>query len=66
MPFDPEAGGAFLYVLLVAAREIAFGKTEVIEGVEQVGLAHTVVATDADNSFSEPEGRLAVVLELKK
>jgi len=66
MPFNPETRRPLLNILLVAAREIAFGKTKVINGVQQVGLTHAIVATETHDPFRKPEGSLAVVLELKK
>jgi hypothetical protein len=65
MSFDAETGSAFLNVLLVAACEITFGETKIIEGIEQVGLAHAIVATDAYDPFRELKRSLAVVLELE-
>ena len=66
MTFDPEARRPFLDVLLVAAGEIAFGETKVIDSVKQVSLPHAIVATETHNPFRKPEGCLAVVLELKE
>ena len=66
MPFDPEARCPLLNILLVAAGEIAFGKTKVIDGIQQVGLTHAIVATETHDPLRKPEGSLAVVLELKK
>ena len=66
MAFDPEARRPLLDILLVAAGEIAFGETKIIDGVEQVGLTNAIVATETHDPFRKPEGCLAVVLELKQ
>jgi hypothetical protein len=64
MPFDAEAGRAPVYALLVGPGKIALGKTEVIQCIQQVGLADAVVAANADDPFLKPEKGLGVVLEL--
>jgi carboxypeptidase Q len=66
MPFYPEPGAAPVYILLVGPREITPGKAEVINSIQQIGLANTVIAANAYDPFPEPEGRLLVVFELKK
>jgi len=64
MAFDAEAGRSFQYILLIAPGKIRFGKTEIIDGVEQIGLAHSIISADAYDPIREPESILAVVLEL--
>lgn len=66
MPFDPEPGGSPQYIGLVAAREIASGEAEVIQGIQEVGLADAIIAADADDPFIEAEGGLRIVLEADK
>ena len=66
MAFDPETAGPLLHILLVAAGEITFGETKVIDGVKQVGLPNAIVATETHDPFRKPEGSLGVVLELKQ
>ena len=66
MAFYAEAGGSFLDILLIAAGEIAFGKTEIVDGIEQVCLAYAIVSANAHDPLPELEGSLAIVLELKK
>jgi hypothetical protein len=64
MPLYAEAGRTPVYALLVGPAKIALGKTEVIQGVEQVGFAGPVVAANADDPFPEPERGLGIILEL--
>ena len=62
--FDAEAGRALPDVLLVSPGKITFCKTEVVDGIQQIGLPHTIRAADADDPFPEPEGRLLVIFKL--
>lgn len=64
MAFNAKAGCALVYILLIGAAKIAFGEAEVIECIQQVSLADTIISTDTDDPFVEPKGSLAVVLEL--
>ena len=66
MSFYAEACRAFLYILLIGFGEIAFGKAEIVDRVQQVGLPHPVVAGNADDPFPELETGLAIVLELNE
>ena len=43
LSFYPETAGTFQYILAVRAGKIAFGKTAVINGVQQVGFANANV-----------------------
>jgi len=53
-----------MYVELVLPGEIALGKAQVVDGVEQIGLSNAIAAADANNPFVESEGGLFVVFEL--
>jgi hypothetical protein len=64
MPLDTEAGVAFTDILLVGFGEIALGEAEVIDRIEQVGLADAIIATNADDPVLELEGGLGIILEL--
>ena len=64
MSFDPEAGAAVLYVPRIRFGKIAPGKTKIIDGIQQVGLAHAVVTANSYDALPELEGFLAVILEL--
>jgi hypothetical protein len=64
MTFDPETGGAMQDILAVAARKIAFGKTAVINGIEQVSFANAIRAADANNPFGKRELHLPVIFKL--
>jgi hypothetical protein len=50
---------------LVLPCEVAFCEAEVMDGVEQVGLAYAVPAADANDPFGERKLLLHVVLELE-
>jgi hypothetical protein len=62
--FDTETRGSTHDTGLIAPAEIALRKTEVIEGIQQVSLSHTVIAADAYDPFPETERSLLVILEL--
>ena len=53
-------------ILLILAREIAFGKAEIMNSIEQIGLANAIAAGDSDNPLGEGKLRMKVVFELKK
>jgi len=52
--------------LLVGPGKITLGKTKIVEGIQQVGLADTIVAANANDPLGESEGSLPVILELKE
>lgn len=64
MPFQPEALCALLHVHRIGSGKITFGKTEVMNGIQQIGFAHTVATADADNAFGKLVPLTAVILEL--
>jgi hypothetical protein len=50
----------------IAAAKIAFGKTEVVYGIQQIGFAGSVAAADANDALVKPVVLEIVILELKK
>ena len=64
MALDPKAACAVANVLLVGFGKIAFCDAEVIDGVQQVGLADPIIAADSYDPFLEFESGLSVILEL--
>jgi len=51
---------------LVVPREIAFGKAQVMNGIQQVGFTYTIVSTDANNTLSKVELLLKIIFKLEK
>jgi hypothetical protein len=66
MTFQPEPGSPLIHILLVGPRKITLGKTKIVDGIQQVGLADSIVAANADDPLGESEGSLPVILELKE
>ena len=66
MPFDPETGGPGIDVLLIGAGEIALGEAQVVDGIQQIGLAYAVFAANPYDPFPELESRLVVILKLNE
>ena len=64
MPFYAEAGTSFEYILLVGFGEITFREAEIINRIQQVGLANAIVTANAYNPFPELEICLFVIFEL--
>ena len=64
MAVDSEEVGAEAYVLAVGGVEIAFAEGEVVDGIEEVGLASAVVADEAVDVAAEPDVGLGVILEV--
>lgn len=62
--FEPETVGLVLGILAFAAGKIAAGKAEIVDGVEQIGLAGAVPAGDAYDPVLEGKGLLRVIFEL--
>ena len=54
------------YILCVYAREITFGKTEIVNGIQQVGFSNAVGARNSNDPFSELHGSMPVILELNQ
>ena len=55
-----------LGILTLITAEVAFGEAQVVDGVQEVGLAATVAAGDPNNTLPETVGPVAVVFELGK
>ena len=65
MPLQPKPLAALVYVHGVGAGKIAFGKAEIMDGVEQIGFAYAVTAANAHDAFCKMELLVKIVLELK-
>jgi hypothetical protein len=46
--------------------KIAFGKTEVMNGIQQIGFANAVAAANAHNAFGKVKLLMEIILELKQ
>jgi hypothetical protein len=55
-----------MYILLVGPAKVTLSETEIIQGVQQISLAHAIIAANANDPFPEPESGLGVVLELEE
>ena len=61
---QPETIGLVPGILPLVAAEIALGEAEVVNGVQQVGLAAAIPARNAYNAPVKTEGPVRIVLEL--
>ena len=55
-----------MHTIRIRTGEITFGKTEVVDGIKQIGLASAIVTADSHNSFRKTEGLFCVVFKLNK
>ena len=51
---------------LILSREIAFGKTQVVNGVQQVGFAYSIASADTNNALSKVELLLEIIFKLEQ
>lgn len=51
---------------MIASGKIAFGKTEVIDGIQQVCLALTILSAYSNNSFIKMKTLPGIILELNE
>jgi hypothetical protein len=63
---QPETVGSILYILVFSRTEIAFGETEVINGVQQVCLAGTIMPGDPHDPPGKVEYPVGIILKLGK
>jgi len=64
--FDAETDKAFVNTKLILPGKIAFGETEVINSVEQVGFPDAIAAANTYDPLIKTEGGLRIVFELQK
>ena len=48
------------------AWKIAFGKTEVMNCIQQVGFAYAIASANANNAFSKAKFLVKIIFKLKK
>ena len=51
-------------ILSILAAEIAFGKTEIMDGIKEVGFSQSVTPTNARNPFRENEFPAGIIFKL--
>lgn len=66
LAFQPKPLMAMMDIVGILPAEIAFRKTQIMNGIQQVGFAHTITAADAYNPFREGELLREIVFELKE
>jgi hypothetical protein len=64
MPFNPKSLLAILCCQTVPGK-IAFGKTQVMYSVKQIGFAYAIASANAYNVFRKMKLLLAIILELE-
>jgi hypothetical protein len=52
--------------LSIGLAEITPGKTEIINGIQQVGFAHAIASANTNNGFCKSKGRLRIIFILKE
>jgi len=53
-------------ILLVCMAEVAFGEADVMNSIQDIGLAHTIIAYEAIYFFRKSKVLLFVVFEISK
>jgi len=64
MSLHPESCLSLQYILAVAAGKIALGKAAVIDGIQQVGLANTILPAYTYDAAGEIKPGILVILEM--
>jgi hypothetical protein len=62
---DPESHSPVLRVLEVRFAEVTFGKTQVIDSIEQIGFANPIFTTYAYYALTKIKRLIQVVFELQ-
>jgi len=55
-----------LHIISILPCKITFGKTEIMNGIQQICFAHAIFATDTNNPLFEVKRLIIVVFELKQ
>ena len=56
----------FQYVETILPGKITFSKTEIVNGIQGIGLAYPISSAYANYAFSKTEFLLKIILELKQ
>ena len=64
MPFDAKTGSAVQHVLAIAAGKIAFGKAAIVDRIQQIRLANSVLPTDTHNAAGKIKPGLLIIFEM--
>ena len=65
MSLQPKTRRPPEHALLIGAGKITFGETQIIQGIQQVGLANPIIPANADDPLLKGKGRPGIVLKLK-
>ena len=65
LSFHPETITALFHIIAVLPGKIAFGKTQIMDGIQQIGLTHAIIAINAYHPLPEGKTAVLVVFELK-
>lgn len=57
---------ALMNIHLILSGKIAFGKTQVMNGIQKVGLSYPVSSANADDPFGKIEFLLKIIFKLKQ
>ncbi len=63
--FQPKTILTLLHIISILPGKIAFGKTEIMNSIQQIGLAHAVLTTDPHDPFRKGKRRGTVIFELE-
>ena len=66
MAFDPKSLGAVLNIGRIATGKVAFGETEIVDGIEEIRLAYAIAPAYPHDSLGKLIGLMKIVLELEK
>jgi hypothetical protein len=55
-----------MHIHLVLPGKIAFGETQIMNGIQQIGFAHTISAANANNALGKNKLLVEVVFELEQ
>ena len=64
MPLDAEALLTVLCGQAISCK-IAFGKTEIVNSIQQIGFAYAIQAAYTNNVFGKPKLLMIIIFELK-
>ena len=65
MAFNSKTFMSTINIQLVCPGKIAFGETEVMNGIQQIGFANSVAAANANNAFGKNKLLMKIVFELE-
>jgi hypothetical protein len=54
------------HIIPIKPGEVAFGETEVMDRIQQIGFAYSIFTAYTNNSFRKGKRPVTIVLELKE